>query len=80
MCIFIVIHQSFYIAHLNVVTAMLPDVADELALDTGLRQEGILNSAMMLTQKVTFGLGAFFAGLTIVFAAMAVATHEDEDH
>ena len=27
-----------------------------------------MNSAMMLTQKVTFGLGSFFAGLAIDFA------------
>ena len=47
---------------------MLPDVADELQLETGRRQEGILNSAMMLTQKVSFGLGSFIAGLFIDFA------------
>ena len=27
-----------------------------------------MNSAMMLTQKVTFGFGSFFAGLAIDFA------------
>ncbi|GIR72118.1 MAG: hypothetical protein CM15mP74_33690 [Halieaceae bacterium] len=37
-------------------------------LGTRLRREGIMNSAMMLTQKVTFGLGSFFAGLAIDFA------------
>jgi Na+/melibiose symporter-like transporter len=31
----------------------------------------MLNSAMMLTQKVTFGLGSFFAGLAIDFAGFA---------
>jgi Na+/melibiose symporter-like transporter len=77
MCVFIVIHQSFYIAHINVVTAMLPDVADEMALETGLRQEGILNSAMMLTQKVTFGLGAFVAGLTIDYAGFDGVSNVD---
>lgn len=65
VCSFIVLHQAFYIAKLNVVAAIIPDVVDEIELETGVRQEGILNSAMMLTQKVTFGLGAFFAGVAI---------------
>jgi len=68
VCVFVVLHQSFFIAHINVAGAMLPDVADEMELRTTLRQEGMLNSAMMLTQKVTFGLGTFFAGLAIDFA------------
>ncbi len=68
VCSFIVFQQSFYIGHINVVSAMLPDVADELAVLSGLRQEGILNSAVMLTQKMTFGLGTFIAGLTVELA------------
>jgi Na+/melibiose symporter-like transporter len=68
LCIFFVIHQSFYIAYMTVIGAMVPDIADEIELSTGLRQEGILNSAIMLTGKVTFGLGTFLAGLTIDFA------------
>jgi Na+/melibiose symporter-like transporter len=65
---FIFITQSFYIAHLTVAGSMLPDIADEIELSSGLRQEGMLNSAMMLCQKVTFGLGVFIAGLAIDFA------------
>lgn len=68
VCVFTALHQTFYIAGINVAGAMLPDVADELQVATGLRQEGILNSAMMLTQKVSFGLGSFIAGLFIDFA------------
>ncbi len=68
VCVFVVLQQTFYIAHIHIAGAMLPDVADEMELGSGLRQEGMLNSAMMLTQKVTFGLGAFFAGLAIDFA------------
>lgn len=68
VCIFVVLQQSVYIAHINVAGAMLPDVVDEMELSSGLRQEGMLNSAMMLTQKVSFGLGSFFAGLAIDFA------------
>ncbi len=67
VCTFVVIHQAFFIAAINVGAAMLPEVVDEMELGTGLRQEGILNSAMMLTQKVTFGVGSFVAGLAIDF-------------
>lgn len=68
VCFFIVIHQSFYISYMNLSSGMVPDVADELQISSGRRQEGILNSALMLTQKVTFGVGTFLAGLTIDFA------------
>jgi GPH family glycoside/pentoside/hexuronide:cation symporter len=68
VCFFVVLQQSVYIAHLNIAGAMLPDVVDEMELHSRLRQEGILNSAMMLTQKVTFGFGSLFAGLAIDFA------------
>jgi Na+/melibiose symporter-like transporter len=74
LCIFIVIQQSFYIAYLTVIGAMVPDIADEIELTTGFRKEGILNSAMMLTGKVTFGLGTFLAGLTIDFAGFEGVT------
>jgi GPH family glycoside/pentoside/hexuronide:cation symporter len=68
VCCFVVLHQSFYIANLNIAGGMVPDIADELALASGMRQEGIINSGMMLAQKMTFGLGAFFAGIAIDFA------------
>jgi GPH family glycoside/pentoside/hexuronide:cation symporter len=70
VCIFVVLNQSFYIAAINVGAAMIPEVVDEMELDSGLRQEGVLNSAMMLTQKVTFGLGTFIAGLAIDFVGL----------
>jgi len=68
VCCFIVFHQSFFIANTNISGGMIPDIADEMLLESGKRQEGILNSGMMLAQKMTFGLGAFFAGLAIEFA------------
>jgi glycoside/pentoside/hexuronide:cation symporter, GPH family len=74
VCFWVVMHQIFYIAGINVAGAMLPDVADELQVANGMRQEGILNSAMMLTQKVSFGLGAFIAGLFIDFAGFEGVT------
>ncbi len=67
---FVFVHQSFYIAHLTISGSMLPDVADEIELGSSMRQEGVLNSALMLTQKITFGLGAFIGGLAIEFAGI----------
>jgi GPH family glycoside/pentoside/hexuronide:cation symporter len=70
VCFFIVLHQSLFIANANIAGGMVPDIADELALESGMRQEGIINSGMMLAQKMTFGLGAFFAGIAIDFAGL----------
>ena len=67
LCIFGVVQQSFFIAYLRTTYTMVPDIADEVELSTGLRQEGTLKSAMMLSGKVTFGLGTFLAGLSIDF-------------
>jgi GPH family glycoside/pentoside/hexuronide:cation symporter len=78
VCSFIVLHQSFYIANLNIAGSMVPDIADELALKTGMRQEGIINSGMMLAQKMTFGLGAFFAGMAIDFAGLEGVTEASQ--
>ncbi len=74
VCAFIVVGQSFAIAAINVSSAMLPDVADEVELHNGMRQEGILNSGLMLIQKVMFGLGTFFAGLIIEYVGLGGIT------
>ncbi|MEH6583851.1 MAG: MFS transporter [Halioglobus sp.] len=67
VCFFIVFQQSFLIANTNISGGMIADIADEMLLESGKRQEGILNSGMMLAQQMTFGLGAFFAGIAIEF-------------
>ncbi len=67
---FVVVHQALYITGLNIVGGMIPDVIDDVAFQTQRRQEGLVNSAMMLTQKVTFGIGAFIAGISIDFAGL----------
>jgi GPH family glycoside/pentoside/hexuronide:cation symporter len=64
----IFVHQSFFIASTITNGAMMPDIADEIALETNLRKEGMLNSAFMLTQKITFGVGIFVAGVVLNFA------------
>jgi GPH family glycoside/pentoside/hexuronide:cation symporter len=78
VCVFVVLHQSLYIAHINIAGGMVPDIADELALKSGMRQEGIINSGMMLAQKMTFGLGAFFAGIAIDFAGLDGVTEASQ--
>lgn len=78
VCFFIVMHQSLFIANINIAGGMVPDIADELALSSGRRQEGIINSGMMLAQKMTFGLGAFFAGLAIDFAGLEGVTEASQ--
>ena len=75
---FVFVHQSFYIAHLTISGSMLPDVADEMELASSMRQEGMLNSALMLTQKITFGLGAFIGGLAIEFAGITGTIESSE--
>lgn len=74
VCAVLIVNQSFVIGAINVGASMLPDVADELELDKGLRQEGILNSGMMLIQKLMFGLGSFCAGLIIDFTGLGGIT------
>lgn len=78
VCLFVILHQSLYIANVNIAGGMVPDIADELALKSGMRQEGIINSGMMLTQKMVFGLGAFFAGLAIDFAGLDGVTEASQ--
>jgi GPH family glycoside/pentoside/hexuronide:cation symporter len=75
VCGFVALQQTFYIANGNIAGGMVPDIADELELSSGMRQEGIIYSGMMLAQKMTFGLGAFFAGLAIDFAGLDGVTN-----
>ncbi len=44
---------------------MLGDISDEVELETGKRQEGILYAALSFMQKVNTGLGTFTAGLVL---------------
>lgn len=74
VCSFVVVQQSFFIAVLNLKGSMIGDIADELELSNNMRQEGIINSAMMLVQKMTFGFGAFAAGLMIEYTGVTKFT------
>lgn len=46
---------------------MLGDISDEVELETGKRQEGILYAAVSFMQKVNSGLGSFTAGMVLTY-------------
>ncbi|GMG86127.1 MFS transporter [Biformimicrobium ophioploci] len=68
VCLFVILHQTFFIGAMSLINSMTADVADDLEEETGLRQEGSLNSAMMLILKLTFGIGTLCAGFILDFA------------
>ena len=47
--------------------SMVGDIADEVELQSGKRQEGILYATVGFMQKLNAGLGTFFAGLVLSF-------------
>ena len=47
--------------------SMVGDIADEVELQSGKRQEGILYATVGFMQKLNAGLGSFFAGLVLTF-------------
>ncbi|MBN8429657.1 MFS transporter [Microbulbifer salipaludis] len=68
VCLFVVVHQTFFIGAMSITASMAADVTDDIEIESGLRQEGSLNSALMLIQKVTFGVGTLCAGFILDFA------------
>lgn len=49
-----------------IANSMLADVADEMQLTTGKRQEGILYAAFSFANKMTFGAGLIITALTLI--------------
>ena len=47
--------------------SMVGDIADEVELQSGKRQEGILYATVGFMQKLNAGLGSFFAGMVLAF-------------
>ena len=60
--IFLVFLVTFNIVGIMVRDSMIGDIADEVELQSGKRQEGILFAAVGFMQKLNAGLGTFFAG------------------
>ena len=59
---FLIILITFNIIGNMVRDSMVGDIADEVELDSGKRQEGILFATVGFMQKLNTGLGSFFAG------------------
>ena len=53
---------TFNITGIMVRDSMVGDIADEVELQSGKRQEGILFATVGFMQKLNAGLGSFFAG------------------
>ena len=64
---FLVFGMTFNIIGIMTRDSMLGDISDEVELDSGKRQEGILYAAVSFMQKVNTGLGSFTAGLVLSF-------------
>ena len=55
-----------------IITSMVADVAEDQAVRTGARSEGVLFAANGLVSKFTLGIGAFVAGALISFVGFPV--------
>ena len=69
---------TFNIVGIMVRDSMIGDIADEVELQSGKRQEGILFAAVGFMQKLNAGLGSFFAGLVLNFINFDRANHTAE--
>jgi len=58
--------------------SMVGDIADEVELQSGKRQEGILFATVGFMQKLNAGLGGFFAGLVLTFIYFDSNNHTAE--
>ena len=57
---------------------MVGDIADEVELTSGKRQEGILFATVGFMQKLNAGLGSFFAGQVLNFINFDRLNHTEE--
>jgi Na+/melibiose symporter-like transporter len=64
---FLIFGMTFNIIGIMTRDSMLGDISDEVELESGKRQEGILYAAVSFMQKVNTGLGSFTAGLVLSF-------------
>ena len=57
--------NAFFIAYVIMIDSMITDTIDENELNTGKREEGLFFAARSFCTKASYGLGAFFAGLSL---------------
>ena len=69
---------TFNIIGIMVRDSMIGDIADEVELQSGKRQEGILFAAVGFMQKLNAGLGSFFAGQVLAFINFDRLNHTSE--
>ena len=69
---------TFNIVGIMVRDSMIGDIADEVELQSGKRQEGILFAAVGFMQKLNAGLGTFFAGQVLNFINFDRLNHTAE--
>jgi len=65
--VFLLFLITFNIVGIMVRDSMVGDIADEVELQSGKRQEGILFATVGFMQKLNAGLGTFFAGQVLSF-------------
>ena len=65
LCLPLVVVSTLSIAGNMTRDAMIGDIADEVDLQSGKRQEGVLYSAVSFVQKVNTAIGALTGGLTL---------------
>ena len=75
---FLIILITFNIIGNMVRDSMVGDIADEVELDSGKRQEGILFATVGFMQKLNTGLGSFFAGQVLNFINFDRLNHTAE--
>ena len=69
---------TFNITGIMVRDSMVGDIADEVELQSGKRQEGILFATVGFMQKLNAGLGSFFAGQVLAFINFDRLNHTAE--
>ena len=75
---FLLVLITFNIVGIMVRDSMIGDIADEVELYSGKRQEGILFAAVGFMQKLNAGLGTFFAGQVLNFINFDRTNHTAE--
>jgi Na+/melibiose symporter-like transporter len=75
---FLIILITFNIIGNMVRDSMVGDIADEVELNSGKRQEGILFATVGFMQKLNTGLGSFFAGQVLNFINFDRLNHTAE--
>ena len=75
---FLIILITFNIIGNMVRDSMVGDIADQVELDSGKRQEGILFATVGFMQKLNTGLGSFFAGQVLNFINFDRSNHTAE--